>query len=135
MRPLRDPAEIVQLADPALRALLAQRFCDLAHGEPYDPDICGYFVLIDPGDSIPAIEAEIGFSLTASPPCFELIEAHPHPACYEVVFIPGDGDYGIVLIVPNAEGIDADLLRICVAHAVDAASVSPIEMSGDGEDD
>ena len=132
MRLLRDPAEAEQLAEPALRALLAQRFCDLAQGEPYNPDICGYFVLVEPGDSIAAIGAETGCSLTASPPCFELVEAHQHPACYEVVFVPGDGDFGIVLIVPKAEGVDVELLRLCARHAVNAAVE---ETDGNGEDD
>ena len=43
-----------------------------------------------------------------------------HDTCYEMVFVPGDGDFGIVIFIPKHPGIDAELLALCAEYAVPA---------------
>lgn len=139
MLTLRDPARVAQVSNPAIRALLELRFRQLSVEEPYDPEVIGHFVLVEPGDSMAAVEAETGCWLVTSPfsdarygdedyvPCFEVLEEHP--ACYEVVFVFNDGGYVIVLLVPKAVGIDAELLGFCEEYATPAG---PIDKEQEG---
>lgn len=130
MRVLRDPSLANTIEDEALRALVAQRFVEIAQDEPYDPDICGYFIVTEPGDSVTALEKETGCTILGSvfrdacfgetdfSPCFEFLEEHERPACYEVVFILNDGGFGIGLFIPKVPGMDQQLLDFCRAYAV-----------------
>lgn len=121
---LRDPAHVDQIADPDIRALAAQRFREVSADEPYDPDVLGPFVLVEPGDTLEAIETQTSCWLSSSlfdenvrygdegyVPSFEFLEEHP--ACFEAVFIFNDGGYGTVLLISKAENMDPTLLRYC----------------------
>ena len=124
---LRDPELASSINDPDLRDLVEQRFNDISQEEPYDPDINGYMIVVEVGDSVEALESEIGCPILRSyignarygdpgfKPVFECLEEHD--TCYEMVFVPGDGDFGIVLFIPKQEGIDADLLAMCAEYA------------------
>lgn len=132
MRVLRDPALAATLEDEALRALVAQRFVEIAQDEPYDPDTFGYFVVVEPGDSVESVEKEVGWPILGSvfndarfgdpefSPCFEFLEEHARPACYELVYIFSDGGFGIDVFVPKLPEIDRQLLAFCEAYAVPA---------------
>lgn len=132
MRVLRDPALAATLEDEALRALVAQRFVEIAQDEPYDPDTFGYFVVVEPGDSVESVEKEVGWPILGSvfndarfgdaefSPCFEFLEEHSRPACYELVYIFSDGGFGIDVFVPKSPEMDRDLLAFCEAYAVPA---------------
>lgn len=124
---LRDPSEAVVVNDPDLRALIEQRFEDICDGEDFDPDLHGQFIVVEPGDSVEALEKESGCPILGSyignsrygdpgfKPVFECLEEHD--TCYEMVFVPGGGDFGIVIFIPKAEGIDSDLLAMCAEYA------------------
>ena len=101
---LRDP-EVADsiVATPEIRRLVEQRFLDICADEPYEPDLHGYLIVVEPGDSVRDLEEESGCPFS----CFEVVEELA--TCYEMVFIPGDGDFGIVIFIPKVEGIDADL--------------------------
>ena len=130
MRVLRDPVLVSTIEDEALRALVAQRFVEIAHDEPYVPEVYGYFILIEPGDSVAALEEEAGWPILGSvfndarfgdagfTPSFEFLEEHERPACYEMVFILNDGGFGIDLFIPKVPGMDAQLLDFCQTYAV-----------------
>ena len=130
MRVLRDPGLTSTIEDEALRALVAQRFVEIAQDEPYDPDIYGYFIVMEPGDSVAALEKAAGWPILGSVfnnarfgdadflPCFEFLEEHEWPACYEVVFILNDGGFGIDIFIPKVLGMDQQLLDFCKAYAV-----------------
>ena len=127
---LRDPAAVQSVQDVDLHQLLTQRFEDIAQGDLYDSDIHGFFVLVESGDSVADIEAGCGFPILSSlfnathygdpafSPCFEVLEEHV--ACFEVVFVPSSGDFGVVVIVPKVSGIDSELLRFCHDYATPA---------------
>ena len=132
MRILRSPAETTSIADTDIRALVEQRFIDLCQDgeEDYDWEVMGYFVLVELGDTVAVIEEQTEAWICSSPfgalrygdpgftPCFELLEEHP--CCFEMVFVPSDGDFGISLFIPKQSGIDSVLLQFCQAYAVPA---------------
>lgn len=127
---LRDPAAVSGVADPDIARLLALRFDQLSEDEPYDPDINGFFIVVEPGDTVATLEAASGCWITQGlfsnarygeadfSPCFEFLEEHPF--CWEMVFILNDGGYGVLFAIPKA-GIDDELLRFCREYAAPAA--------------
>ena len=127
---LRDPALASTIADSDLRSIIEQRFVDICAGEAYEPDLHGYIIVVEPGDSVTALEQEsscpilrnlysnIRFGEPGFRPCFEVLEEHA--SVYEMVFVPSDGDFGIVIFIPRQAGVDADLLAMCSEYAVPA---------------
>ena len=115
MHVLRDPAVAGSIvATPEVRRLVEQRFLDICADEPYEPDLHGYLIVVEPGDSVQDLEEESGCPVS----CFEVLEELD--TFYEMVFVPGDGDFGIVIFIPKVEGIDADLLAVCAEYAIPA---------------
>lgn len=124
---LTDPVQLDRVSDPEIRALIAQRIDEISM-DGYRLDELGMFVLVEPGDSITDLEKISGVTITASgltaaaygepgfTPCYEYLEGHKD-LCFEMVFIRGDG-FGISIIVPVADGIDAELTRFCAHYAV-----------------
>lgn len=127
---LRDPAAVSSVSDPAIAKLLALRFDQLSEDAPYDPDINGFFIVVDPEDTVSALEEASGCWITQGlftdarygeadfSPCFEFLEEHPF--CYELVFVVNDGGYGVLFAIPKS-GIDDELLRFCQEYAIPAA--------------
>ena len=110
---LRDPEVAGSIvATPEIRRLAEQWFLDVCAEEPYEPDLHGYLIVVEPGDSVQDLEEESGCPFS----CFEVVEELA--TCYEMVFIPGDGDFGIVIFIPKLEDIDPDLLAVCAEYAV-----------------
>lgn len=127
---VRDLQSILQISNPAIKELVQQRINDLG-GETFDADAIGYFLVIEAGDTIEAIHAQVGFNIlhnrftgvrydhpgfTGS---FEFIEAIP-ACCYDMVFVLDDSGNGIEILVPLEEGIDADLTAMCRMYAYQA---------------
>lgn len=132
MQIISDPAETNLIADPELRHLIEKTIAALSPDGPYDPDVLGYFLIVQPGDTLATINAQIGFDILANKwtgirfdqpgytPSFEVLEEHA--GYWEVVFIVDDSGYGIELFIPKAASIDPDLLAMCAQHAVPATS-------------
>ena len=131
---LRDPDLSSRIEDRDLRQLIEQRFVDMSADDDYDPDLNGYMVVVEVGDTVPALEAASGcpilrnfdgdgsFGDPGFSPCFEVLEEHA--GFYEMVFVPGDGDFGIVIFIPKAAGIDAELLAMCAMHSEPAPEMT-----------
>ena len=131
MRTLRDEAAIAALPDAALRRLIEKRVAEINESCPWDADELGYFIVVEPGDTAAALEAEMGFSVlrnlfddTRFPhpdfaPAFEWAEVHPE-GYFEVVFVVSDGGYGYDVFVADQPGIDPDLLAFCRTYAAPA---------------
>ena len=142
MLTLRNPALASTIADPDLRNIVEQRFADMCNEDDPDlendpePDLL--VIVVEPGDSVPALEAESGcpilrnlcgdarFGDPGFIPCFELLEEHA--GCYELVYVPGDGDGGVNIIIPKSgggtAGIDAGLLAMCAMYSVPAPELT-----------
>ena len=124
---LSDPALANSIIDPCLRSLVEQRFENICDGEEYEADLHGYMIVVELGDSAEALEAESGCPILRSyignarfgdpdfKPVFEVLEEHA--GCYEMVFVPGDGDFGVVVFIPKEDGIDPELLALCAEYA------------------
>lgn len=124
---LREPADVAQVEDAYVRALLTRRFKEIfQEGYTYD-ELC-LFVVAEPGDTASDIERDGGIWITTGPfngarygepafaPCFELLEQHPGH-CFEMVHILNDSGYGVVVIVPENDRIDAELIRFSRQYA------------------
>ncbi len=126
MQIIRDLPSAAMVRNPEIRQLVQQRINDLG-GEKFSSTDLGFFLLIEPGDSLEAIQAQLGFSIVANrftgirwdqegfTPSFEFVEQIGN--CYDLVFVISDDGYGIEVFVPNTEGIDPDLLRMCQRYA------------------
>ena len=114
-----------------IRHFLVQRFQAMTEGEDLDPDIHGYALVIEPSDTMATLLAEpegcILRGLTDKGPFVlppESVEEHPE--FYDLVFVPGDGDYAVTVVVPREPGIDAQLLTLCAQIATPAPSEYPV---------
>ena len=110
-----------------LRHFLEQRFQTITDGDDLDPDIHGYALVIEPSDTMESLLADPegcilrGLAETGAlvmPP--ESVEEHPE--FYDLVFVPGDGDFAVTVVVPKEPGTDAQLLNICAQIATPAPS-------------
>lgn len=116
-----------QINNPAIRQLVEQRINDLG-GEAFDTNALGYFLVIEPGDTLEEIDTQLSFSILANrfdgirydqpgfTPSFEFVEEFP--ACYDMVFVVSDDGYGIEVFVEKAEGVSPDLRIMCRVYAV-----------------
>jgi len=86
------------------RAILGDElpFADMAH-----------FVIVEPGDTIDAIEATIRWPVrpdsSTGIPSWEWVLVHGG-VCYETVFVLSDDGYAVVLFVQIANGMDPELM-------------------------
>jgi hypothetical protein len=130
MQVISDLSEAASIADPELRHLIEKTIRDLSHDVPYDPDELGYFLIVQLGDSLDAINEQIGFDImvnrwsgirfgdTGFAPSFELVDEFP--GWFEMVFIQSDDGFGIEAFI--AKSIDIpELLAMCQRYAVRGA--------------
>ena len=120
---LREPGDLGKVTDPFIRALIATRFEALADEGVADEDLAEY-IIVETGDQISALEAAGGIWITSSPfsdarygdedfaPCFEMLEAHVGH-CFEMVHVLNDSGFAVITLVPDAPGIDEELLQFC----------------------
>jgi hypothetical protein len=107
MQIIRDPATTV--ADPELRTLVSRVFACVSDC----PEILGFILVVEPGDTLAALETQLGFSVIEGRQ--EFIQEHDH--WFELVYVTGQDGYGIEVFLPKSEGIDPDLLLMCQRYA------------------
>jgi hypothetical protein len=95
------------------------------------------FVIPAPGDSMADIEAAVGIPIATNfvddasygepefVPSFEWVM--DHGALYEIPYVLSDDGSGVVLIVPDCEGINPVLLSLARDHAVPANQCDAVE--------
>ena len=123
---IRELSSVVQISDLEIRHLVEQRFHALST-EPYDPDDLGYFLVMEPSDSLEEINAQLGFSILCNrfsgikfgdadfTPSFEFVEEYA--SCYDMVFILSDDGYGVEVFIPKSIDIP-ELLAMCQKFVV-----------------
>ena len=114
---------LATLPSARLRALLSQRLTQLtgpAGGEFAD---LAHFVVIEPRDTLSAIESALGFPIGVDGIRFGEADFSPswewsedHGAFFELVFIFTDDGFAHVLFVLDDEELDAALLAMCREH-------------------
>ena len=131
---LFDPSGVSRITDPDIRALVAYRYIQICAGEAYDVDLHGYMIVVEPGDSVEALEEECScpilhnlfdesrFGDPGYAPSFEHLE--DHGGCYEMVFIMSDDGSGVSIFIPKSAGIDPELLSLCKVYATAALTPS-----------
>ena len=124
---VRDQSSIHQIGNIEIRELVTQRMDDLG-GDAFDANTLGYFLVVESGDTIEAIAAQLGFDIlcncftgirydqTGFTPSFEFVEKFS--ACYDMVFILSDDGYGVEVFVQKASGVSLELLVMCQRYAV-----------------
>lgn len=124
---LLSPATTTAITDARLRDLVECRFDELTNGEPFDPEIHGVLIVVEPGDTATDLENVSGcpiltntitghrFGEDGFEPLFEYLGEHD--SCFELVFVSGDGDFGIVIFIPKTEDIAPELRSFCATYA------------------
>ena len=117
---LRDLKALSQPEDPWLRRLLARRTKDILEnaGKEYQLHELVTFVVVGPGDSLEALDRQLGFEALAHP--VELVEEHA--TYYELVSVASDDGYGYEVFVPKR---DRDLPEALLAFCAQRAAPSP----------
>jgi hypothetical protein len=133
---INDPSDLPRIANPAIQELVALRLQQLeqqlspeaSNATPYE------FIVVEVGDAVSEIEQAAGFTIVTSLfddlpytdpdfcPCHELLEkfTYGNTCIYEMVFIGSDDGAATCVLIPDTEGVDADLLALCRAWAVPA---------------
>ncbi|QTN29975.1 hypothetical protein HZ993_09295 [Rhodoferax sp. AJA081-3] len=113
------------IVDAEIRRLVEQRLTDLG-GLAFDASELGYFLVLEPGDTMESVNAQLGFDILANrftgtrfdapgfTPSFEFIEAFP--VSYDLVFILDDSGFGVEIFVPITIDLP-HLLQMCSLHA------------------
>jgi len=135
MHIIRDPSVLPLVTSPDIRQLIAERIEALAADGEYSLQELAFFIVVEPGDTLVALDACVGFPVLGHrysglrfgdpgyTPGFEILEEHP--SCYEMVFILSDDGFGVQVFVPKVPGVDADLLAFCAAFAARYALPAP----------
>ena len=137
---ITQSAEVTQVSNPAIRSLLTRRFQQLAETAPTATTVSMVtpceFILVEGGDAVSEIEQAAGYPILTGlfddlpytdpdfQPCSEILEEHHHEqyTFYEMVFIGNDDGAFACVLIPDEEGIDADLLAMCRAFSTPAVS-------------
>ncbi len=124
---VRDSQSLPQITNEEVRKLVQQRIDDLCV-EGDDVEAIGYFVIVELGDTVEAIQGQIGFNVlsnrlagvryddpmfTAS---FEFILEYP--SCFEIVFVLEDSGFGVELFIPKETGVEPDLTAMCQKYVI-----------------
>jgi hypothetical protein len=128
---IRDAAELPQISNPEIRDLVDLRILELSEDEPWDADVLGPFVVVEPGDQLEALDEQLGFSILANrfdgirfdqagyTQSHEILEEHD-AGFFEIVFILSDDGYGVTVLVPKDASVDPNLLAMCALFATPA---------------
>lgn len=137
---ITQSAEVTQVSNPAIRSLLTRRFQQLAETAPTATNVSMVtpceFIVVEGGEAVSDIEQAAGYPILTGlfddlpytdpdfQPCSEILEEHHHEqyTFYEMVFIGNDDGAFACVLIPDEEGIDADLLAMCRAFSTPAVS-------------
>ena len=132
---LRGPETVSRIAHPGVRQLVEARFRQICAAEAYDCDRHGYMIVVEPGDTVMALEEASGCPILTDlfgdrrngdpdfSPATEALEEHA--SCYELVFILSDDGVGVLIFVPKVDGVDPELLAMCATYATKTPELSP----------
>lgn len=107
MQIIRSAADTV--ADPALRDLVSSVFANVSDC----PEILGYVLVAEPGDTLSCLDAQLGFSILANRHEFIL----EHPDWFELVYVLSQDGYGLEVFVPKNINLP-ELLEMCFKQAL-----------------
>ena len=113
MQIIRSPAD-ADAADPELRQLISDTFARVADC----PEILGFVLVVEAGDTIASIDAVLRFSILANR--HEFIQEHAR--WFELVYILGQDGYGLEVFVPKSIDL-LELVAMCIEQALPPESM------------
>jgi hypothetical protein len=115
MQIFRTAAELAatDTVGPELSHLIAQVFANVSDC----PEILGFILVVETGDTIANIDAVLRFPILANRHEFIL----EHANWYELVYVFGQDGAGLEVFVPKSIDMP-DLLAMCMEHALPAES-------------
>ena len=137
---LTTPTDLHRISHPGIRQLVTLRFQQLAEIAPTAPTVSVVtpceFIVVEGGEAVSDIEQAAGYPILTGlfddlpytdpdfQPCSEILEEHHHEqyTFYEMVFIGNDDGAFACVLIPDEEGIDADLLALCRSFSTPAVS-------------
>lgn len=129
MQIVRDPADVSSIGDPELRHLIEKTIRDISPDGPYDPAELGYFLIVEPGDSLDTISKQIGFDILCNrwtgirydqPGYTQSFEClNEFDSWYEVAFIISDDGFGVDVFVTKSIDVP-ELIAMCKRYATPA---------------
>ena len=142
MKVIRQTSDIADVADPVIRAFLAQRIAHMVMDWAPDlwPDF-GQLLVLESGDDPAIVETAGCLRLTCSPfgaarlgdpgftPLWDFVD--DHGSFYEVATIITDAGGFFLIAIPKGIGTSAALLRLCEQLSIrQAAVISPAQAIG-----
>lgn len=117
MLSIRSSAAIARALDSPidedLKKLLVRRCDQLSEYNGYDLGELVHILIVERGDRLTELEAELGFAITNEAPSWEYIQAGE--GWFEIVFIISDDGYGAIVFVKDEQGESPELLTLCRA--------------------
>ena len=119
---IRTDSDLQALEDPELLDLIQARIADTAEYVDTFGELV-FFVIVEPGDDIAAVDDALGFPLMANrfdgiafgEPRFtaswDVLEEHA--GFYELVYVLSDDGQGVTVFVAKADGVLPELLSMC----------------------
>ncbi len=99
-----------------LHELLKLRWTQLSEHLDGDLGELAHFIIVAPGDTLGQVEIAAGFPLLPTPPWEWVLN---HDGLFEAPIIVSDSGFGVVLIVPDGEGMDGNLINLLRSDASD----------------
>jgi hypothetical protein len=96
--------------DGRIKAFLVLRADQLSEHIDTDLGELAHWIVVEPGDGVSELETAAGYPIITKP-AFEWVL--DHGGFYELPTILSDDGFGVVLIIPEREGVDPDLLKLC----------------------
>lgn len=94
--------------DPAFRLLLTRRLAAISCDGEFDPTELVRLVVIEPGDTLETVNADLGYALTGD------WEARDREGgWYALTYILSDFGEGLLIFIPDQPDIDPAFLRLC----------------------
>ena len=109
MQIIRTQEDASTITDPELRHLIARVYESVIEF----PEILCFVLLVETGDSIATLDAQLGFPILNTPR--DILEEHA--GFFEILFVISDDGSGVEVFVPKTEGIAPDLLAMCAQFA------------------
>jgi len=111
---IRSTVEADTIADTSIRKLIIERIETIADDSPFETTVHGYFLMVESGDTLEAINLLVGFDVLSKP--VEILESHE--SCWSALYIIDDSGYGIELFITKADDIDCMLTTWLKTHAL-----------------
>lgn len=98
---------VAQHTDPACRRLLSKLLVSISCDGEFDPGELLRLVIIDPGDTLEAVTAQLDFTLS---PDWEACEREG--GWYALTYVLSDWGEGLLIFIPDQPDIDPAFLRL-----------------------